>query len=111
MPRFLIKRVWGAVDEAVMAENGRRSVQIQDERFRDIVWEHSHVAVDSDGRVVSFCVYEAPDVDRLREHSRAVGGHFIDEVLEIAGDVTPEDFEADREDDAPKPAQSRHGGH
>jgi hypothetical protein len=48
--------------------------------------------VDDDGLVRTFCIYESPDPQTIREHSRALGYHHIDEIFEIAGDVTPADF-------------------
>jgi hypothetical protein len=75
-----------------MMENGRRSRRVGEQFFPEIVWEHSHVTVDPDGRVVSFCVYQADDPDILKKHGTAVGGHFIDEIFEISGDISPGDF-------------------
>ncbi|HSB39024.1 MAG TPA: nickel-binding protein [Gaiellaceae bacterium] len=60
--------------------------------FSDTVWEHSHVTVDADGLVRSFCVYQAPDEEALRRHASVLGEHQIEAVYEIAGDVTPDDF-------------------
>jgi hypothetical protein len=39
-----------------------------------------------------FCIYGAPDPETLRRHSKRVGAHRIDDLWEIAGDVTPADF-------------------
>jgi hypothetical protein len=72
---------------------GRRSKQIAAEDFPGrIVWEHSHVVVDSDGNVKSFCVYEAPDEVTVRRHADALENHVIERIYEIGGDVTPADF-------------------
>ncbi len=71
---------------------GRRSRQIAEERFPEIAWEHSHVTVDDRGYVRTFCVYSGPDEEIIREHALALGQHTIDEMHEIAGDVTPADF-------------------
>ena len=60
--------------------------------FSDTVWEHSHVTVDDDGLVRTFCVYQAPDEEALRRHASVLGEHQIEAVYEIAGDVTPDDF-------------------
>ena len=54
-------------------------------------WEHSHVVSDEIG-IKSFCVYEAPNEERLREHGDMVRNHTIVRICEIAGDVTPADF-------------------
>ena len=71
---------------------GRRSRQLIENQFPTIVWEHSHVAVDADGVVKTFCVYEGPTEEIVREHSAALGQHSVDSIYEIAGDVTPADF-------------------
>ena len=92
MPRYVVERIYD-VDMDVMPEVGRRSKQIAAEQFPDvIVWEHSHVVVDSDGNLKSFCVYEAPDEDTIRRHGAAFGNHEIQHIYEIGGDVTPADF-------------------
>jgi hypothetical protein len=41
-----------------------------------------------------FCVYRAPDPETLGSHGERVGAHRIDDIWEIAGDVTPADFPA-----------------
>jgi len=91
MPRYLIVRTF-TVDENEMPEVGRRSRVAIEEQFPQIVWEHSHVAVDDEGVVKTFCVYSAPDEQTIREHAVALGKHTIDSLHEIAGDVTPADF-------------------
>ena len=40
----------------------------------------------------TYCIYEAPNEEIVREHSRMLGQHTLDELHEIAGDVTPADF-------------------
>jgi len=61
-------------------------------RFPAIVWEHSHVVLADDGTPKSFCVYDAPSEDMVREHSEQLGDHFMQAIYEIAGDVAPDDF-------------------
>jgi Protein of unknown function (DUF4242) len=36
-------------------------------------WIRSYVVKDADGRLGSFCVYEARDPESIREHARRVG--------------------------------------
>jgi hypothetical protein len=91
MPRYVIVRTF-TVDAEEMPEVGRRSKQIAKDQFPEIVWEHSHVAVDDEGVVKTFCVYGGPDEDVIREHATALGHHTIDSIHEIAGDVSPADF-------------------
>ena len=93
MPRYLVLRTFD-VDEEAMPDVGRRSKEIAQEQFPEITWEHSHVIVRDDGTVRTYCVYAAPDQETVRAHGRRLGRHSIEDVLEIAGDVTPADFPA-----------------
>jgi hypothetical protein len=91
MPRYLILREF-EVDEANMPPIGRRSRELVEGEFPEIVWEHSHVVVDDQGLVNTYCVYTAPNEEMVREHSTRLGRHKIAFLKEIAGDVTPADF-------------------
>jgi Protein of unknown function (DUF4242) len=91
MTRFLVVRSFEVGTEQMPAV-GRRSRELTEEQFPAITWEHSHVVVDDDGLVRTFCIYDAPDEEIVRDHSRMLGQHTIDELHEIAGDVTPADF-------------------
>jgi ligand-binding SRPBCC domain-containing protein len=71
---------------------GRRSRVLAEEEFPEITWEHSHVVVDDDGTVRTFCVYAAPNEEIVRMHGAKLGNHRLDGIHEIAGDVTPADF-------------------
>jgi len=80
------------VAEDAMPEVGRRSNEVIEDGYPQIVWEHSHVVVDEDGTVWTYCVYEAPTEEMVRDHSKDLGRHTLEAVREIAGDVTPADF-------------------
>ena len=80
------------VTEPEMAIVGRRSRELTEGEFVDLTWEHSHVVVDDDGKVRTYCVYAAPSEELVREHASRLGSHVIDSLEEIAGDVTPADF-------------------
>jgi hypothetical protein len=82
------------VGEGEMPEVGRRSRAIVDHELPEITWELSHVVIDDRGLVRTFCVYEAPDEQAVRDHSSRLGQHRIDSLDEIVGDVTPNDFPA-----------------
>jgi ligand-binding SRPBCC domain-containing protein len=71
---------------------GRRSRVLTEDDFPEITWEHSHVVVDDEGQVKTFCVYEAPSEEIVRLHGEKLGRHQVDGLYEIAGDVTPADF-------------------
>ena len=91
MPRFLIERTY-TVEMDTLPEVATRSKSIGHHRFPEIVWEHSHVVVDADGTPKSYCIYAAPSEQMVREHSALLGDHFVQEIYEIAGDVSPDDF-------------------
>ena len=92
MPRFLIDRNYSKITEDELAGLARDSKRIARERFHDVIWHHSHVVIDPDGVVHTFCVYSAPDESRIRQHGAAFGGHQIDSISIIAGDVDPEEI-------------------
>ena len=91
MPRYIIVRSFD-VGEPEMPAVGRRSREIVETELPEITWEHSHVVVDDEGLVHTYCVYEAPDEEVVREHGKKLGRHTIEALHEIAGDVTPADF-------------------
>jgi len=91
MPKYVVQRTF-SVGADRMPEIGRRSNQIIADSFPDVTWLHSHVAVEDNGSVRMFCVYEAPDTAAIHRHAEMLGYHVVDGVFEVAGDVTPEDF-------------------
>lgn len=91
MPRYLIIRRF-SVGESEMGGVGRRSRELVEGEFPEITWEHSHVVVDGEGTVRTYCVYGAPGEEIVLEHSQRLGAHTIEGLHEIAGDVTPADF-------------------
>jgi hypothetical protein len=93
MPRYMIVRSFD-VGESDMPVVGRRSREIVENDLTEITWELSHVVVDDRGLVRTFCVYDAPNEELVREHSTRLGQHRIDSLDEIVGDVTPADFPA-----------------
>ncbi len=91
MPRYLVERTY-TVDMDTLPKVATRSKAIGHYHFPEIVWEHSHVVLDSEGTPKSFCVYAAPTEEMVLAHSKQLGDHFVETIYEIAGDVTPEDF-------------------
>ena len=92
MPRYLIERAWDERDEREMDEAGYRSRHIAEKHFPAITWEHSHVVSDDSGKIKTFCVYTAPNVQMVLDHAGMVGDHRVVHVYEIGGDVSPADF-------------------
>ena len=71
---------------------GKRSRELVEDEFPQVTWEHSHVVVENDGNVSTYCIYDAPNEGVVRQHSSRLGQHRIEAIHEIAGDVTPADF-------------------
>jgi len=91
MTKYLVERRFH-VSQDEMPEVSRQSKRIAIEHFPEITWHHSHVVVDDEGTVKTYCVYEAPSEEIVRSHAAQLGKHEIEGVYEIAGDVTPDDF-------------------
>ena len=94
MPRYVIERAY-TVDEADVPVVATRSKRLTQDHYPQIIWEHSHVVLDRDGTPKSFCVYDAPSEELVREHATRLGDHSVVAIYEIAGDVTPDDFPLD----------------
>jgi hypothetical protein len=95
MPRYLIERVWNSIEEEEMAAKGPLSQRIltEDRQFSRVSWEHSHVVMDEEGQLKSFCVYSSPSTELIREHAELLGDHTIRGIYEIGGDISPDDFD------------------
>lgn len=90
MPRYLMERLLPAGwDEADLHQAARHSQQVREERFHDIAWEHSHVVRVAGGGLKAFCIYDAPDEQRVRAHAEA-SGLPADEVHELHTDLLPD---------------------
>jgi Protein of unknown function (DUF4242) len=94
MPRYLVERYFDRISDDEMLALSAASDRMITERFPEITWEHSHLCVDGEGAITTFCVYAAPSEDVIREHAAAFGGHSISRISEIADDVTPADVRA-----------------
>jgi hypothetical protein len=91
MPRYIIERTYTVDADAVPAV-ATRSKAIAHHLYPEIVWEHSHVVLGVDGTPKSFCIYEAPNEEMVREHAERLGDHVVTTIYEVVGDVTPADF-------------------
>jgi hypothetical protein len=85
MDTYVIRRpsAWADLPELEVA--GAKSARIGNEEMPDKVrWIRSYVVRESDGRIGTFCIYEAEDGEAIREHARRVGmpGNEFYEVLD-----------------------------
>ena len=74
MDLYVIRRpsAWANMQELEAA--GAISAQIGREQMSDRVrWIRSYVVHEADGRIGTFCIYEARDGESIREHARRVG--------------------------------------
>jgi hypothetical protein len=92
VPRYVVERAFSRISDEEMLAASVRSLREASEHFPGITWEHSHVCMDGDGGVTTFCVYGAPDEQTVRDHAAAFGGHTIVRIYEILEDVTPDDI-------------------
>jgi uncharacterized protein DUF4242 len=57
-----------------LAGAGVKSAKIGNEEMPDCVrWIRSYVVKEPDGRIGTFCIYQAQDPESIREHARRVG--------------------------------------
>jgi len=74
MDLYVIRRPsgWGTPAEllAAAAKSGRIGNEEMPDRVR---WIRSYVVKESDGRLGTFCIYEARDPESIREHAKRVG--------------------------------------
>jgi hypothetical protein len=91
MPQYMIERVFGEALEEDMGRISSNSKRILEDDFPDVTWVHSYVVSDEDG-IKTFCLYDAPSEDRIRQHSERLGEHTITQLYEVGAVVTPADF-------------------
>ena len=74
MDLYVIRRpsAWASIKELEAA--GAKSARIGNEEMPDRVrWIRSYVVKEADGRLGTFCIYEARDPESIREHAKRVG--------------------------------------
>jgi hypothetical protein len=87
MDLYAIRRRSAWADPAELEKAAGISARIGDEEMSDKVrWIRSYVVSEDDGRLGTICIYEAADVESIREHARRVGMPG-DEVDAIASTV------------------------
>ena len=74
MQLYVIRRpsAWASLAELEFA--GAKSAKVGEEEFPDTIrWIRSYVVHEADGRIGTFCIYEAKDGDAIRTHAARVG--------------------------------------
>jgi len=87
MPSYLIERAVGDVTREQLDEVVERATRVREEHFPDIAWLHTHV-VRTESGLTAYCVYEAADPDRIRQHADAIGLP-AQAVYEIEAELAP----------------------
>ncbi len=85
MPKYVIERELpgaGDLTDAQISDISRKSNQVLD-GMPDVQWNHSYVTGDK-----IYCVYVAPDADRLRAHADG-GGFPANSVNEVRRMIDP----------------------
>jgi hypothetical protein len=91
MDLYVIRRksAWGSLQE--LEAIGAKSAKIGNEDMPDRVrWIRSYVVKEPDGRFGSVCVYQAKDLDSIREHARRVGMP-ADEIFPVVDTIVVRD--------------------
>jgi hypothetical protein len=74
MDLYVIRRPSTWANLADLEAAGAKSAEIGNEEMPDRVrWIRSYVVKEADGRLGTFCIYEAQDPQSIREHARRVG--------------------------------------
>jgi hypothetical protein len=74
MDLYVIRRPSAWSTPAELQAVAARSGKIGNEEMADRVrWIRSYVVKEADGKLGSFCIYEARDPEAIREHARRVG--------------------------------------
>jgi sporulation protein YlmC with PRC-barrel domain len=87
MNTYVIRRekAWQSPEELEAA--AERSKQVADSDFPDdIRWIRSYVIKEDGGTLGTVCIYQASNIEAVREHAKRVGMP-ADEVLEVADTV------------------------
>ena len=74
MQLYVIRRASAWANTAELDVTAKKSMKVATEQFPDrIRWIRSYVVNEPDGRIGTFCIYEARDGQSIREHAAAVG--------------------------------------
>lgn len=98
MQLYVVRRPSSWADLAELEAVGARSAHIGDTEMGGRVrWIRSYVVNEPDGRVGTFCIYQASDPESIRKHARRVGMPGA-EFYAVATTVIVRDDPADAKD-------------
>ena len=94
MPVYVIERLIEPETFAMGPRLSQQAIKMINEQFPDLVWLHSHIVeADDGGTVRTFCIYESPNEQMIRDHATATDtGIRVINVYPLAGDVAPSDI-------------------
>lgn len=87
MARYMVTRTLPPLSPEQVEGVGKKVVAVCDE-MSGVQWIRSHLT--GDGKH-SFCEFEAPDAEALREHARRAGLP-VDEVIPLGQELGPSQF-------------------
>ena len=87
MNTYVIRREKAWQSPAELEATAERSKQVAEDDFPDdIRWIRSYVIKEDGGTLGTVCIYQATDIDAVRNHAKRVDMP-ADEVLEVADTV------------------------
>ncbi len=87
MQLYAIRRRSAWADGPELEKAGAESARVGNDEMPDqIRWIRSYVVTEDDGRLGTICIYEARDLESIRDHARRVGMP-ADEITPIAETV------------------------
>jgi hypothetical protein len=74
MKLYVIRRPSAWANLAELEAAGAKSAQVGADEFPDTIrWIRSYVVHEADGRIGTFCIYQAASGDAIRAHAARVG--------------------------------------
>lgn len=74
MELYVIRRPSAWTTTAELEATAAKSAKVGNDEMADRVrWIRSYVVKEADGRLGTFCIYEARDPESIREHAKRVG--------------------------------------
>ncbi len=84
MPRYIVERTLPKLSQDELQRIGKKVVEVAD-TLQGVTWIKSHIS-ESEGK--SYCEFEAPNSDVLRQHSEQVGLP-VDKIAAVEIEVDP----------------------